>query len=304
MATKKTRQKKASSETKAPVIENPVLVVRTCDKDLKGYGGFQWPTSGPVTAPEEWDPSWGIKPHDWIGGFNPNITCGGGLHAIEGIDDNFGYLDFGIEAKALIVETDGSKLCRVDGKVKFQFGIVKSVTTLAAALCQVVASSLKIDKLVESIFTEAKKDNDISPANIANSASGDDSQLAASGDDSQLAASGAYSQLAASGAYSKLAASGDDSKLAASGAYSQLAASGACSQLAASGAYSQLAASGDDSVVMSAGLYSIAKAGKGGVIVLTYKENERYRVVVGYVGEEGIEADTWYVVKKGKLVKA
>ena len=39
-------------------------------------------------------------------------------------------------------------------------------------------------------------------------------------------------------------------------------------------------------------------------MVLTWwdEKNTRYRVAVGYVGEE-IEANTWYVVDAGKIVK-
>lgn len=41
-----------------------VLVLRTCNSDMTGYGGFKWPESGPVEAP------------DW----NPVKSCGQGLH--------------------------------------------------------------------------------------------------------------------------------------------------------------------------------------------------------------------------------
>jgi hypothetical protein len=126
-------------------------------------------------------------------------------------------------------------------------------------------------------------------------ASGNSSQLAASGDSSKLAASGDSSKLAASGNYSKLAASGNSSQLAASGYSSQLAASGDSSKLAASGNYSKLAASGDYSIAVSSAPNCQAKAGKNGTIVLTrwVESEKRYRVSVGYVGEN-IKADTWY----------
>ena len=56
---------------------------------------------------------------------------------------------------------------------------------------------------------------------------------------------------------------------------------------------------------MGAGYGSIAKAGSNGAIALAYKDtSDRPRIVVGYVGEEGIEADTWYKVVEGKLIKA
>ena len=95
----------------------------------------------------------------------------------------------------------------------------------------------------------------------------------------------------ASGHSSKLAASGDSSKLAASGHYSQLAASGHSSQLAASG---------DSSIVAGISTNCTASAGEKGCIVLTRWDDteKRYRVSVGYVGENGIKPNTAYKLDK------
>jgi hypothetical protein len=137
-------------------------------------------------------------------------------------------------------------------------------------------------------------------------ASGYGSQLAASGNSSQLAASGDSSQLAASGDSSKLAASGNRSQLAASGDSSNLAASGNRSKLAASGYGSQLAASGKSSIAAAIGLGGVVAAGELGCIVATYwsTAEERFRVVVGYVGENGIEPNTRYRLNEQRQFEA
>ena len=82
----------------------------------------------------------------------------------------------------------------------------------------------------------------------------------------------------------------------ASGNSSQLAASGNFSKLAASGNFSQLAASGDSSIVCAAAHGCTAKSGENGTIVLSrwVEKEKRWRVTVGYVGEDGIKSDTWY----------
>nr|WP_279196075.1 hypothetical protein [Ralstonia mannitolilytica] len=138
-------------------------------------------------------------------------------------------------------------------------------------------------------------------------ASGYSSKLAASGDSSKLAASGDYSNLAASGDSSKLAASGKYSNLAASGDSSKLAASGDSSKLAASGDSSKLAASGKKSIAVASGLNSQASAGEDGCIALAWWDEgeERYRMEVAYVGEDGIEPNITYKLDDNhKFVKA
>jgi hypothetical protein len=136
-------------------------------------------------------------------------------------------------------------------------------------------------------------------------ASGSDSKLAASGDRSVLAASGSGSELAASGNGSQLAASGNYSQLAASGNYSKLAASGSGSKLAASGNGSKLAASGDRSVLAASGAHTSARGGLGTWIALAeYKDGKCIGFATGCIGTDGLEPDTTYVAKDGKLVAA
>jgi hypothetical protein len=52
-----------------------------------------------------------------------------------------------------------------------------------------------------------------------------------------------------------------------------------------------------------AGDRGMAMAGKGGIIELSWRDDERTRRTIGYVGEDGIEPNVPYVVKGGKLVR-
>ena len=92
--------------------------------------------------------------------------------------------------------------------------------------------------------------------------------------------------------------SGDSAKLAASGHYAKLA---------ASGHYAKLAASGDSAIVAGLAAYCIATAGENGCIVLSrwVSDEKRWRVSVGYTGENGIKANTAYKLdNNGNFVEA
>ena len=53
----------------------------------------------------------------------------------------------------------------------------------------------------------------------------------------------------------------------------------------------------------TAGYGGTATAGYGGEIRIRWNDGRRYRLAVGYVGEDGIEANVPYVVRDGQLVK-
>ncbi len=75
---------------------------------------------------------------------------------------------------------------------------------------------------------------------------------------------------------------------------------------ASQGNWAHAAALGPHSIAAGLGPYSTAEAGEDGAIVLSYwdDEAERHRIVVGYVGEDGIEAGVPYRVEGGALVPA
>jgi len=87
--------------------DNEVLVLRTTDREGKAYGGFKWPQSGMVEAPD-----WDGKP-----------DCGGGLHGLPKGVGNGGLLDADGVAQIVKVNIDDG-FVDLNGKCKFRRGEV------------------------------------------------------------------------------------------------------------------------------------------------------------------------------------
>ena len=89
---------------------------------------------------------------------------------------------------------------------------------------------------------------------------------------------------------------GADKKSVAEGYYSTAASSGYYSKAASSGNYST-AACDTNGFACIAGVGGMVKGNAGSALSCGYKDAQgRLRIAVGYVGEGGINADTWYCV--------
>ena len=90
-----------------------VLVLRSSDSDRRSHGGFQWPESGFVEAPD-WDP-------------NPDTACGEGLHGLL-----WGQGDISLTSPEIpgrtwqIVEVEPADIADPDAfdKIRFRRGTV------------------------------------------------------------------------------------------------------------------------------------------------------------------------------------
>ena len=85
-----------------------VLVLRTCAPDMTAHGGFKWPTSGKVSAP------------DW----QDDGECGHGLHGLLLGEGDGALLNWDEHAKWLVVEVNKADIRELNWKVKFPEGKV------------------------------------------------------------------------------------------------------------------------------------------------------------------------------------
>ena len=113
--------------------EKPVLVLRTCDRNGRSHGDFQWPTSpgGYVEAP------------DW----RADNECGGGLHGWLWGSGNWKLKNTDKECLWLVCEVEEADVRDLGGKVKFPRANVLNVgNNWAAAMAFIRGAAVYVER--------------------------------------------------------------------------------------------------------------------------------------------------------------
>ena len=268
------------------------LVLRTCNADLTSYGGFQWPAAGFVQAPD----------------FEATYAYGHGLHGLlEGKGDG-DYLNWSPAARWLVVEVEERLLLTGQGelcdKCKFPEGNVVHCGTQTSALDYLQQHGVDPIGCVGAVITAGDRGtaivgyNGIATAGKLGTAIAGKLGTATAGN-SGIATVGDYSA----------AIAGDNGKATAG---KNGTASVGNDGTATAGHYGKAIAgisgraiAGDHGIATAgtggtaiAGNYGTVTAGKNGRILGTWYDANalRYRTVIGYIGEDGIQANTPYQV--------
>jgi hypothetical protein len=287
-----TKIKKQIVDGKAvSVTPKTVLVLRTCSAEMKSHEGFTWPESGPVEA------------KDW----SPKPVCGQGLHGWL-----WGSGDWSLKAKGegikwLVCEVEESTLVNLIGKVKFpRANVIGCFGHWREGMALIRARLVKdANAKIESIATEEKEHA---------SATGDSGHASATGYSGHASATGDSGHASATGDSGHASATGDSGHASATGHYGHASATGYSGHASATGHSGHASATGDSGHASATGDYGWAasgysgraKAATNGVLTVLWLDQKsvRPRVAVGYVGESGIKADTWYAANdKGELVE-
>ena len=242
-------------------------ILRTCGPDLRSYGGFQWPESGPVSAPD-----WRASPE-----------CGYGLHGLAMGEGNGILLDWNAGARWLVAEVDAETVIDLGGKVKFPAAIVVYCGDRAGAVADIVARGADPAKMV---------------GGTATAGAGGTAMVGYRG----TATAGEYGT--ATAGYRGTATAGDGGTATAgnggtaTAGYRGTATAGEYGT-ATAGEYGTATAGVGGTA--TAGGRGTATAGERGTVAVKWHDGARHRLAVGYVGENGIEANVAYVVRGGRL---
>jgi len=235
-------------------------------------------------------------------------ACVNGFHAVDAADP-FHVWDF-----YPIIGDDG-KLARYaevvqSGAMDRQSDDNKRGTNIASASITISAElSLPdfIRRAVDAIVTATKGWGDNPSGDSARiGSSGYSAQIGSSGYSAQIGSSGDSAQIGSSGHYAQIGSSGDSARVGSSGHYAQIGSSGDSAQIGSSGHYARITASGANSVIASAGVNATGNGAIGTWISLAEFDANGKCVgfATGCVGQDGIEPNTAYVAKGGKLTPA
>ncbi|WP_179196231.1 DUF7666 domain-containing protein [Pseudomonas aeruginosa] len=312
-------KKKASQET--------ALVLRTCSADLTSHGGFQWPDKiGAVVEAPDWkkDNRCGHGLHGWLFG-QGNHDCSGTVGDAD--------------AKWLVVEVGLSDLIALGGKVKFPRCTIRHIGNRASATQFLIANEPRAAGVAVIGATLQAGDKELCQVGAYGTATAGDEGTATAGYKGTATAgykgtaTAGYKGTATAGnwgtataGYKGTATAGDrgtatagNRGTATAGNWGTATAGDEGTATAgdegtATAGYKGTATAGYKGTATAgykgtatAGYKGTATAGEKGEIRIRYwdEKTERYRTVIGYIGEDGLEPNVPYKLSAGrKLVRA
>ncbi len=290
-------KKKASHET--------ALVLRTCSADLTSHGGFQWPDKiGAVVEAPDW---------------KKDNKCGHGLHGWL-----FGQGDHGCsstvgdaDAKWLVVEVVIADLIALGGKVKFPRCTIRHIGEKASATQFLIANEPRAAGVAVIGATLQAGDKELcqvgaygtATAGYRGTATAGNWGTATAGDEGTATAG--YRGTATAG-YRGTATAGDEGTATAGDRGTATAGdegtatagdrgtATAGDRGTATAGYRGTATAGYRGTA-TAGDEGTATAGEKGEIRIRYWDEKanRYRTVIGYIGEDGLEPNVPYKLNAG-----
>src|SRR5574343_74600 len=242
-----------------------VLCLRTCNADMTSYGDFRWPGEGDTVEAPDW---------------NPGSHCGNGLHGLLWGEGDGHLLRHDQDAVWMVFEADAASVVDLGGKVKVPKATVLK-TGDREAVTAWLAERAPGRAIVGASLTAG--DDGAATAGYAGTATAGYAGTATAGDAGTATAG-----------YAGTATAGDDGT-ATAGARGTATAG---ARGTATAGYAGTATAGYAGTA-TAGDYGTATAGDWGTVVVRWWDGIRYRLAIGYVGEDGIEAGVPYRVESG-----
>ncbi|WP_199914108.1 hypothetical protein [Pseudomonas aeruginosa] len=273
--------------SKKKALQETALVLRTCSADLTSHGGFQWPDKiGAVVEAPDW---------------KKDNKCGHGLHGwLFGQGDHDCSSTVGdADAKWLVVEVGLSDMIALGGKEKFPRCTIRHIGDRASATQFLIANEPRAAGVAVIGATLQAGDKELCQVGAYGTATAGDWGTATAGDEG-TATAGNWGT--ATAGYKGTATAGDEGTATAGNWGTATAGDWGT----ATAGYKGTATAGDWGTA-TAGYKGTATAGEKGEIRIRYwdEKADRYRTVIGYIGEDGLEPNVPYKLNADrKFVRA
>jgi hypothetical protein len=310
-------------------MADTVCVLRSSDRDGKSYGGFRWPDSGPVEAP------------DW----SPRANCGNGLHGLLwGIGDWSLCRTTDPSARWQVVEVDAAAVVTLGDKVKFPRGAVIYSGGLPGALALIAERRLiHLAAQSETASTTgyaapasttgyaapasttgncapASTTGNCAPASTTGyapaSTTGDRAPASTTGNYAPASTTGNHAPASTTGNHAPASTTGNSAPASTTGDRAPASTTGNYAPASTTGNHAPASTTGNHAPASTTGWMSAAcclgpggrvKAGDFGSIILTRWDEtaQRFRHTVAYVGEAGIDPHVWYELDgQGRIIRS
>ena len=255
------------------------LVLRACNEDMSSKNDVKWPTSGVVECPD-WDPV---------------PECGKGLHGwLYGNGDGSASEYWSFNDKWLVVSVETSSIIQLDGKIKFPKGEVVFCGDRKSATDFLMKHEPRSkDQPIIGAFVIVGDNETVNTGYKGTSTSGD--YGTSTSGDFGTSTSGYYG-ISTSGYYGTSTSSHSGTSTSSHSGTSSSGNFGTSTSgnySTSTSGYKGTSISGDYGTSTS-GVGGKCLAGVNGMISIYYSENNRKKLKVGYIGEDGLEPDTFY----------
>jgi hypothetical protein len=243
------------------------LVLRTCNADMTAHGGFKWPSKGKVKAP------------DW----SPSKECGNGLHGLLWGEGDGSLMSYDEKAVWMVCKVKLSDCVDLGRKVKFPSCEVVYAGTRENATQLIALANPRA--VVEGLIATGGYSAKMTGGYSAKMTGGDFATMTGG---NYATMTGGYSATMTGGNFATM--TGGYSATMTGGDYATM--TGGYSATMTGGDYATM--TGGDFAKMTGGYSATMTGGYSAVLQFSYWDGKRTRVVIAYVGEDGIKPNKPY----------